>query len=154
MTADALWSGRPGWPALARVEDASQVAGARRLAEQGALEAGFDRAGIDSVALCATELAENLHRHAHQGVLLVDPGAAATAREGELAVLAVDRGPGVRVFARNLRDGVTSAASRLIANAVVSAYGEDSGANAVCRPVRRNSLIGIGPPSRGICQRT
>lgn len=91
------------------VEDATQVRIARNLAVQLATAAGLDARRTDVVALTATELAENLHRHAVGGELLVrctteQPGHG----QAELTLIAVDRGPGVENFSRCLRDGYTT----------------------------------------------
>ncbi|CAA9403827.1 MAG: hypothetical protein AVDCRST_MAG35-1048, partial [uncultured Quadrisphaera sp.] len=93
---------RPDPPIRLAVEDASQVPLARSVATRAAARAGLSPAEGETVALVTTELAENLHRHAVGGELLVLPGRGqpdvgrpgGAPRPG-LWVVAVDRGPGV-----------------------------------------------------------
>ncbi len=89
----------------AQVEDRSQVAGARAMVVRQARLSGFDVRRVDSLALVATELAENLYRHAQQGQLIVVPP---TPGNGRLALLAIDRGPGVARFEDCLVDGFST----------------------------------------------
>ena len=86
----------------------SQVPVARAAAVEAAWAAGLAPATCDTVALVATELAENLHRHAVEGELWLLPEPAADA-QGQLTLLAVDRGPGVVGFHRCLEDGFSTA---------------------------------------------
>ncbi len=89
------------------VEDSSQVATARAMVVRTARQVGFDERRVDSLALVATELAENLHRHATQGELIaLRPRADGT---GRFSLLALDRGPGVERFADCLVDGYSTA---------------------------------------------
>ena len=90
----------------APVEDSSQVATARAMAVRTARQCGVDERRVDSIALVATELAENLYRHGVQGELVVvRPPAVGAAR---LSLLAIDRGPGVERFADCLVDGYST----------------------------------------------
>ena len=91
-------------PALTRepVHDSSQVPVARAAAVGAALEAGLSPATCDTVALVATELAENLHRHGVGGELWL------LRDRARLTLLAVDRGPGVAGFSRCLVDGYST----------------------------------------------
>ena len=100
-------------PSRLPVDDSSQVPLARALATRAAVRAGLAPARVEVVALVATELAENLHRHAVGGELVLVPppaqGAATRAAgAGDLWVLAVDRGPGVARFDRCLADGYST----------------------------------------------
>lgn len=79
------------------------MAVARRAASLAARDAGFAEAEQGRVALVATELAANLHRHAGGGELLLH------AAEGQLSLLALDRGPGMADLAACLRDGFSTA---------------------------------------------
>jgi len=92
-------------PLRLAVEDVSQVPVARAAAVRAARSAGLPVGTADRVALAATELAENLHRHATGGELLVLPADAAAA----VTLVALDRGPGVAGFERCLVDGYSTA---------------------------------------------
>jgi anti-sigma regulatory factor (Ser/Thr protein kinase) len=85
------------------VEDASQVAVARGAAVEAASRAGLSGPVRDTAALVATELAQNLHRHAVGGQLWL------MAEPGRVTLIAVDVGPGVPGFVRCLVDGYTTA---------------------------------------------
>ncbi len=106
---------QPDPPLRLPVEDASQVPLARSLAVRAAARAGLTPAEGETVALVTTELAENLHRHAVGGELLVLPGRGQpdVGRPGRvrpaLWVVATDRGPGVDRFSRCLVDGYSTA---------------------------------------------
>lgn len=98
-------------PSRVPVEDPSQVPLARALAVRAAGLAGLSPQEVDAVALVATELAENLHRHAVGGELVLVPRRAQPAARDEapgLWVLALDRGPGVERFSRCLVDGYST----------------------------------------------
>ena len=91
------------------IEDSTQIGHARRVAQQLALEAGFDEVDTGRVALVCTELASNVLRHARSGEvhIAVVPGT----RVRGVEVIAVDRGPGF-VLAQCLPDGYSTAGSR------------------------------------------
>ncbi|MHA3701536.1 SpoIIE family protein phosphatase [Jatrophihabitans sp. YIM 134969] len=92
-------------PSRHPVEDASQVRAAVDDATAAARDAGFGPAAVDRITLVVKELAENLHRHAVGGELLVLPPVAA---DNALVVVAVDRGPGVDGFERCFTDGYST----------------------------------------------
>jgi anti-sigma regulatory factor (Ser/Thr protein kinase) len=88
------------------IDDASKVGEARRAAQTLAnFEFTAELAG--KVAIAATELANNLLRHAGSGELLLqlfgDEG------QATLELLALDRGPGMEDVARCLQDGYSTA---------------------------------------------
>ncbi|MDB5073261.1 MAG: putative Two-component system regulatory protein [Candidatus Eremiobacteraeota bacterium] len=89
------------------VEDGSAPGRVRRSAMAVARRLGFSEHRVGEVAIAATELATNLHRHAVEGAVLVrvrrDAGEAAV----ELVV--VDGGPGVADLGAVARDGTSSA---------------------------------------------
>lgn len=94
---------------LVAVEEASQVAEARREAAIVAERLDFSPTRIGQVALVATELATNLVRHATGGELLIracDDGSGRPADTVEL--LSVDRGPGIADVERSRRDGYST----------------------------------------------
>ncbi|MGZ4592226.1 MAG: SpoIIE family protein phosphatase [Actinomycetes bacterium] len=143
-------------PILSRrpVHGSSQVPVARAAAVEAAWAVGLTAATCDTVALVATELAENLHRHAVDGELWLLPEPAAGA-DGKLTVLAIDRGPGVVGFHRCLEDGfsttetmgtglgaVRRAASRFDA---VSEPGRGTVVAAVLRDPRPHPRHGLEP---------
>jgi anti-sigma regulatory factor (Ser/Thr protein kinase) len=89
------------------VADISRVGECRRAAQGLARAHGFDDVGIGKAGIVATELANNLVRHAVSGELLIqvlDQGAAV-----ELELIAIDRGPGMGDVQRCLRDGYSTA---------------------------------------------
>lgn len=91
-------------PRRVEVTDASLVPAARRAATEHAAACGLPQQVRDQVALAATELAENLHRHAVGGELLL----LSADEPGGLDLLALDRGPGVARFERCVTDGFTT----------------------------------------------
>jgi len=91
------------------VTEPSQVSTARYTARDAAETAGFDEEDIYRAGLVATELATNLVKHATAGEVLIRH----TARRpsGEIELLTIDRGPGIRDVARSLLDGHSTAGS-------------------------------------------
>jgi anti-sigma regulatory factor (Ser/Thr protein kinase) len=88
------------------IDDSSKVGEARRAAHTLAnFELDADLAG--KVALAATELANNLLRHAGGGELLIQTLIGPETTEVEL--LAIDRGPGMSDVARCMSDGYSTA---------------------------------------------
>jgi anti-sigma regulatory factor (Ser/Thr protein kinase) len=94
---------------ITAVNDASQVAEARRLVSGYARAAGWADARIGEVAIVVTELATNLLKHAGSGQIL------ATHRDDAdgvgLELLALDRGSGMKDVARCMDDGYSTAGS-------------------------------------------
>ena len=90
-----------------RVEDASAVVACRNavLAMAGRLE--FPAARADQLALAVTEAASNLHKHAHQGSLLLAVNRDAEAPGIELVT--IDSGPGLSDVSAAMRDGHSTA---------------------------------------------
>jgi anti-sigma regulatory factor (Ser/Thr protein kinase) len=90
------------------VDDATQVAEARRAASLLADRLGYSAERAGQVALVVTELGTNLARHAQSGEILLralDNPAEAAAIE----VLALDKGPGIPDIALSRRDGYSTA---------------------------------------------
>ena len=92
-----------------RVDEASGVGEAQRLAAAVSRGLGFSETATGHVSIVARELASNLLKHAGGGVLLVTlverpdgPG---------IELLALDRGPGIRNIGESLRDGQSTAGS-------------------------------------------
>src|SRR3984957_7700577 len=94
---------------ITAVNDASQVAEARRLVTAYARAAGVTEARVDDVAIVVTELATNLLKHAGSGQIL------ATHRDdvdsAGLELLALDRGRGMADVGRCMDDGYSTAGS-------------------------------------------
>jgi anti-sigma regulatory factor (Ser/Thr protein kinase) len=90
-----------------RVEDESAPGRVRRSASAQARRLGFSEHRSGEVAIAATELATNLHRHAVKGVVLVRIRRGADQGAVELVVL--DGGPGVEDLGAIARDGRSSA---------------------------------------------
>jgi anti-sigma regulatory factor (Ser/Thr protein kinase) len=92
------------------VNDASQVAEARRKASEIAQHNGFGEGDAGRVALVTTELATNLIKHGRGGELLVGPYADDDG--GGVELLALDRGPGMADVGACLKDGYSTAGTR------------------------------------------
>ncbi len=94
---------------ITAVNDASQVAEARRLVSAYARGFGLPEARVGQVAIVVTELATNLLKHAGSGQILAeyrddDEGTG-------LQLLALDRGNGMADVARCMDDGYSTAGS-------------------------------------------
>jgi len=89
------------------VRDTSQVGEARRRSMALARACGLDDIACGTVGIVATELTNNLVRHASEGQLLAQWIAAPLGDAIEM--LAIDRGPGMTDVGRCLRDGFTTA---------------------------------------------
>lgn len=87
------------------VAEPSQVGEARRAAVALAGTLGLDETRVGRVALVATELGNNLVRHAGRGRLLIGAGWSPTG--AAIDVISVDQGPGMDV-ARCLHDGYST----------------------------------------------
>lgn len=95
-----------GTQASYKVEDASQVGECRRAAQRLAQTFNFNETCVARVGIVATELANNLLRHAGSGELLIqglDDGV-----ESQIEMIAIDRGPGMADVERCLRDGYST----------------------------------------------
>lgn len=86
------------------MDDASRVGQARRHAAQLAAQMEWGEVDAGRLALVATELGTNLHRHATSGQLLV----AARPEIGEVELICIDDGPGIADIALAMRDGHSS----------------------------------------------
>ena len=89
------------------VAEVSQVGQARRVASGLAEQAGLGETERGKVAIVATELGNNLVRHAGGGHLLLR--SFATDAGGIAEVLAVDSGPGMADVERCFQDGFSTA---------------------------------------------
>ena len=111
------------------VDDASQVAQARRQAVAVAAASGATKAQCDTLALVVTELSTNLLKHAGGGEIVVRAG------DAGLDVLALDRGPGIDDVAASMADGYSTAGTP----------GNGLGAvRRLCRDMRVLSWRGVG----------
>jgi anti-sigma regulatory factor (Ser/Thr protein kinase) len=88
------------------IDDSSKVGEARRAAQTLA-SFEFDAELAGKVAIAATELANNLLRHAGGGELLVQT--LGTEDDATVELLAIDRGPGMADVARCMTDGYSTA---------------------------------------------
>jgi anti-sigma regulatory factor (Ser/Thr protein kinase) len=84
--------------------DPTLAAAARRSATALAAQRGLDESEAGKVALLVTEAATNLVKHAGGGEILVGPAG----DEAGVAVLSLDRGPGMANLAACLRDGFST----------------------------------------------
>ena len=88
------------------VIESSQVGEARRVASRVAAETLLTDADRGKVAIVATEMANNLHRHARDGQILIR-----VVRDADrigIELLSIDRGPGMPNIARCMEDGFSS----------------------------------------------
>lgn len=91
------------------VLESSQVGEARRIAVALASRLGFNETEQGKVGIVVTELANNLVRHAQEGLLLLQ-GRTRSNIEG-MEIIALDKGPGMRDIGECLRDGFSTAAT-------------------------------------------
>jgi len=91
------------------VADSSQVAAARRAANDFATGQGFDETQAGRVALIATEIATNLLKHASSGELVV--GRYDDSSGGGVELLGLDKGQGIANLTASLQDGYSTAGS-------------------------------------------
>lgn len=89
-----------------RVVESSQTGEARRIAARIAAETPLSEADRGKAAIVATEMANNLHRHAAGGQILIRAMGAGERPGVEL--LAIDRGPGMADVGRCLEDGYST----------------------------------------------
>lgn len=88
------------------IGELSEVAAARRAAQQLAKRLGFGETEVGRVALVVTEAATNIAKHAASGEIVLQ-----AVSRGEVAgieILALDRGPGMTDFQQSLADGTSS----------------------------------------------
>lgn len=88
-----------------RVEDVSQVGACRRAVQQLAQAYDFDETLVGRVGIVATELTNNLVKHAGRGELLLQ--AIGDGQRVTIEMVAIDRGPGMSVE-RCMRDGYST----------------------------------------------
>lgn len=91
------------------VMEPSQVGEARRLAAALSLAVGFDETRIGHVSTVVTELATNLLKHAQGGDLVLSTFQVED--QTGIAILSLDKGPGIRNINESLRDGYSTAGS-------------------------------------------
>lgn len=91
------------------LSDASGVGEARRLARSIAVRLGFLENDVERVAIGVTEAGTNIVKHAKKGDLVIVP--VTHEREPALALLALDRGPGIPDLERCMRDGYSTSGS-------------------------------------------
>lgn len=133
-----------------RVEDASAVAACRNACLVMAGRLQFPSLRADELALAITEAASNLHKHAHQGSLLL-----CVNRDADLPgieLVTIDRGPGLRDVGAALRDGHSTSGTLGIGLGAIqrladhcdmhSAPGRGTALIARFWPVRRQPVIG------------
>lgn len=82
------------------VSDQTHVAAVRRAAGDLAHQLGFNEVRTGEVAICVTELATNILKHARAGEVLLRP-----VNGKDLELLAIDSGPGIAHLASAFEDG-------------------------------------------------
>ena len=90
-----------------RIEDQTQVAEARRRAVACAMSIGLSPDKVASVALCATEAATNILRHALRGEILID--CVEVPETASVQIIALDKGPGIADIELAFSDGYSTA---------------------------------------------
>jgi len=96
---------------LVPIADISQVGEARRRATVLASTIGFSETDIGKIAIIATELANNLIKHAITGQLILTVLAGPEEGLTCFELLSLDRGPGIVSIPEALRDGFSTAGS-------------------------------------------
>lgn len=89
-----------------RVEDDIAPGTVRRRAVELAEQVGMDENRAGRVALVATELATNLHKHAREGIVVLRVLRRGT--EGGVEIVSLDRGPGMRDLHARVLDGAST----------------------------------------------
>ena len=92
-----------------RVQDRSSVAEVRRAAGARARALGWNETACGESEIVATELATNLLKHAHEGIVAL--AGAPDAAAGGVLLVAVDRGPGIGNLSRSFGDGFSTSGS-------------------------------------------
>ncbi|GII86500.1 TorS-related protein [Sphaerisporangium siamense] len=88
-----------------RLEDASAIGAARRMATALARDRGFDDEHVGQVAVAVSEAASNLVKHARVGLMLIRPHPGAL---GTVEVISIDSGPGMSDTVGPIRDGYST----------------------------------------------
>jgi anti-sigma regulatory factor (Ser/Thr protein kinase) len=130
------------------MNESSQVGAARRASVQIAEGLGYDAVATGQVALVATELGNNLVRHARGGQLVV---AAVCADGGEwgVEVDSIDSGPGMADVAASLADGHSTGgtpgnglgAVRRLSDASFDMYSAPSEGTAIVTRIRAGAAV-------------
>ncbi|MDM0110115.1 SpoIIE family protein phosphatase [Variovorax sp. J22R24] len=84
--------------------ETSGVGEVRRYAARLATEMEWSELEVGRLAIVVTELGSNLHKHAHNGRLLVG----ASAERAQVEIVAIDDGPGIANVASSMRDGYST----------------------------------------------
>jgi anti-sigma regulatory factor (Ser/Thr protein kinase) len=124
------------------VEDASQVATARRVASELARALHFDEPTTGRVALAVTEAATNLLKHAGRGEILL--GTARAGGHAVVEILALDRGPGMVNVERCFEDGYSTAGSAGTGLGALRRLADSF--DVYSRPGGTALLVRVGPP--------
>lgn len=96
-------------PIAFAVTELSQAGEARRATATLTRRLGMDEADCGNAAIVATEVANNLVKHAREGFFLLRP--LEQGRAVGVEMLALDKGPGMADVTRCLRDGYSTAGS-------------------------------------------
>ncbi|WP_405140295.1 SpoIIE family protein phosphatase [Sphaerisporangium sp. NBC_01403] len=89
-----------------RMEDASAIGSARRIASALAEDRNFGEEHVGQVAVAVSEAASNLVKHATAGTMLVRPHPSSPA---SIEVISIDHGPGMADTVGPVRDGYSTA---------------------------------------------
>jgi anti-sigma regulatory factor (Ser/Thr protein kinase) len=92
---------------IARIEDSSQIAEARRNVRRLALDLEFDEQAMEKAAIVVTEACTNLLKHASNGQIIIRPllSRPSTIESTLLEILVLDRGPGIASVEEARQDG-------------------------------------------------
>jgi anti-sigma regulatory factor (Ser/Thr protein kinase) len=91
------------------VRESSEIAAARRAANELARQHGLDETAAGRVALVVMEAGTNIVKHAREGQILLRP--VTQAGMPGVEVIALDGGPGIANLAASMRDGTSTAGS-------------------------------------------
>jgi len=91
--------------ALFSIVDPTMVGQARRAAAFFAERAALDESAAGKLAILVTELANNLHKHAREGSIVIRQF---RERQSGVEVLAIDKGPGMADVEKCFRDGYST----------------------------------------------
>jgi anti-sigma regulatory factor (Ser/Thr protein kinase) len=91
------------------VTESSQPGSARAATRDAAAAAGFADVDVHRAGLVATELATNLVKYGQKGELLVRVSAGPP--RGEIEVISIDQGPGIKDIGRAMADGHSTSGS-------------------------------------------
>ncbi len=132
--------------AVLPIQEASQIADARRRAVERARSLSLDETLTGQLSIVVTELATNLVKFGRDGVLLI--GSYEDGNGEGIQVLSLDRGPGIVGVARSLEDGFSTAGSAGKGLGAVRRLSHDFAIGSWRSGTAILARVGAGPPGR------